>query len=307
MIEILLATYNGEQYIKEQLDSILNQTYRDFRILVRDDGSTDKTIEIIRDYIEKYPKQIELIQDAAVCGGPAQNFFQLTAYAEAQYVMFADQDDFWLAEKLQVMQKKMQELEQQSGEETPILVFCDYKPVDAQLKELDFNSSNSQIAACHLELNRLLVQNYVTGCTVMVNRSLYTKLGAYNKAIEMHDWCAALYAAALGVVYHLPEQLVLYRQHGNNCVGTVNIKSFKYRINKFLDKRTRTSQLRYLAQAKLLYERQKEALSEEKKKVLEEFIAVWDEKRKIKRVRRLLKGKFLKSDLVRVLGQIWYV
>ncbi len=307
MIEILLATYNGEQYVKEQLDSILNQTCQNFKILVRDDGSTDTTVDIIRDYIKNYPQKIELVQDVAVCKSPAKNFFQLVGYAEASYAMFADQDDFWLPEKLEVMQKKMQELEQKHGAETPILVFCDYKPVDGQLQELDFDSSNSQIAACHLELNRLLVQNYVTGCTVMVNRSLYTKLGAYDDAIEMHDWWTALHASALGVAYHLPEQLVLYRQHGSNCVGEVNIKSFKYRINKFLDKRTRTSQLRYLAQAKLLLERQKDALSEEKKQVLESFIRVWDSKYKITRVFRLLKGKFLKSDFVRILGQIWYV
>ena len=307
MIEILLATYNGEKYIRELLDSILNQTFQDFKILVRDDGSTDKTVDIICSYIKRYPEQIELIQDAAVCKRPEKNFFQLIGYAEAPYVMFADQDDIWLPTKLEIMQKNMQELEQNKGTEEPILVFCDYKLVDAQLKELAFDSSNSQIAACHLELNRLLVQNYVTGCTVMVNRSLYQKLGAYDSAIEMHDWWAALHASALGTICHLPEQLVLYRQHGNNCVGEVNIKSFKYRINKFLDKRTRTSQLRYLAQAKLLLERQNKNLNAENKKVLNDFVEVWESENKFKRVYRLLNGRYLKSDLVRVLGQIWYV
>lgn len=307
MIEILLATYNGEKYVKELLDSILNQTYQNFKILVRDDGSTDTTVDIIRDYIKHYPQKIELLQDAAICKRPEKNFFQLIGYAEAPYVMFADQDDVWLPTKLEAMHAKMQELEQNRGKETPTLVFCDYRLVDEQLQELNFDSSNSQIAACHLELNRLLVQNYVTGCTVMVNRSLYTKLGAYDEAIEMHDWWAALHASALGVIHHLPEQFVLYRQHGNNCVGEVNIKSFNYRINKFLDKKTRTAQLRYLAQAKLLLERQNKNLSPDNKKMLKDFIAVWESKCKAKRACRLLKGKFLKSDVVRILGQIWYV
>ena len=307
MIEILLATYNGEKYVKELLDSILNQTYQNFKILIRDDGSTDATLDIISDYLKHYPQKIELLQDAAMCKSPEKNFFQLIGYADAPYAMFADQDDVWLPEKLEIMQKKMQELEQKQGEEVPALVFCDYKLVDGQLHELQFDKSKSQIAACHLELNRLLVQNYVTGCTVMVNKSLYTKLGAYDEAIEMHDWWAALHASALGVIYHLPEQLVLYRQHGNNCVGEVNIKSFKYRINKFLDKRTRTAQLRYLAQAKLLLERQDKNLSPDNKKLLNDFIAVWKSKCKLKRVYRLLRGRYLKSDLVRILGQIWYV
>lgn len=307
MIEILLASYNGEQYIKEQLDSILNQTCQDFRILVRDDGSTDKTVDIIRDYIKRYPEKIELVEDAAVCKRPAKNFFQLVHHAEAPYIMFSDQDDYWLPEKIKKMQEKMQELEQMHGADTPMLVFCDYRTVDKELKTLDFDSSNSQVSACHLELNRLLVQNYVTGCTVMVNRSLYRKMEEYDEAIEMHDWWAALLASALGVLCHLPERLVLYRQHGNNCVGAANIKSFRYRIHKFLDKKTRTSQQRYLAQAKLLLKRQEKNLPAEKKKVLEDFIALWNSKSKLQRVFRLLKGRYLKSDLVRVLGQIWYV
>lgn len=307
MIEILLATYNGELYIKDQINSILNQTYQEFKILVRDDGSTDKTLEIIREYEKKYPKKITLIQDAAVCGSPAKNFFQLMANLEAPYAMFADQDDYWLPTKLERMCGKMQELEKKNGGNMPILVFCDYIPVDKQLKKMKFNSNNSQTVACNLELNRLLVQNYVTGCTVMLNKSLYVKLGTYDDAIEMHDWWAAMHASALGVLYHLPEILVLYRQHGNNCVGEVNIKSFKYRINKFLDKKTRTSQQRYLAQAKLMYERQNEILSEKRKKMLGDFIMVWESKDKLCRIYRLLKGKYLKSDFVRVLGQLWYV
>lgn len=308
MVEILLATYNGGLYLEEQLNSLLDQTYSDIRILVRDDGSTDRTAEIVKHYEQSHSGKVVLLRDGTGCGGPAQNFLRLVSHATAPYIMFADQDDYWFPEKVEKTLQKMKELEQGQGGETPVLVFSDYRPVDEHLEELEFHRENSQIAAFHLELNRLLVQNYVTGCTIMANRSLYKKLGQYDPAMEMHDWWAALYASAAGILYHLPEELMLYRQHGNNCVGAVDVKSFRYRIHKFLDKRTKLSQQRYLAQAECFYRRYAEELGEEENRILKDFMEIWSGKHgKLGRMYRLLKGRYLKSDVVRVLGQLWYV
>ena len=307
MIEIVLATYNGEHYIAEQLDSILQQSYQEFQILVRDDGSTDNTVEILKSYIRRYPEKIRLFTSKERAGGPAQNFFQLMQSTTANYVMFSDQDDVWFPKKIEVMYKTMLQLEKENGKELPILVFSDYRIVDEQLQDMDFDSRNNQIFAYRLDLNYLLVQNYVTGCTAMINKELYQRVGLYDKAIQMHDWWVALIASAMGVIYHLPQQLMLYRQHENNCVGAVNIKSFHYRIHKFLDKKTKLSQQKYVAQAKCFYERYEIYLGGKEKKILQDFIEIWKYKNKWKRMRMLLKGKYLKSDFVRILGQLWYV
>lgn len=307
MIEIVLATYNGEKYLKEQLDSIMCQSCQEFRILVRDDGSVDNTIEIITAYRKKYPEKIKLIASANSGGGAVTNFFQLVEHTTAEYVMFADQDDVWFPNKIEIMYQKMLYLEKIKGKQLPILVFSDYKLVDKKLQDMKFDSRNSQISAYHLTLNRLLVQNYVTGCTVMINKSLSQRFGFYDKSIQMHDWWAALIASAMGVIYHLPQELMLYRQHENNCVGAVNIKSFQYRMHKFLDKKTKLSQQNYLAQAECFYRRYKMYLGTQQKEVLEQFITLWNYKSKWKRIQVLVQGEYLKSDFVRVLGQLWYV
>ena len=95
-VDILLAAYNGGKYIAEQIDSILAQTYQDFRLIIRDDASTDNTVMIIDEYAAKYPDKIWVVHDDAVCKSATKNFFQLLTYAEADYVMFSDQDDYWL-------------------------------------------------------------------------------------------------------------------------------------------------------------------------------------------------------------------
>ena len=307
MIEIVLATYNGEHYLTEQLESVLQQSYQEFQILIRDDGSTDNTVNIIKSYVEQYPEKIRLIESNTTAGGAANNFFQLMNYATAEYVMFCDQDDVWLPNKIEVMYQTMLQLEKEHGNQTPILVFSDYRLVDKDLKELDFDSRNNQISEYRLDLNHLLVQNYVTGCTVMINKKLCQRVGLYDEVIQMHDWWVAIMASAMGVIYHLPQPLMLYRQHGNNCVGAVNIKSFHYRIHKFLDKKTKLSQQKYVAQAKCFYQRYESFLEQKEKKILQDFIQLWNNKSKWRRMKLLLQGKYLKSDFVRILGQLWYV
>lgn len=307
MVDVLLATYNGEKYIREQLDSILSQTYQDFKILIRDDGSSDSTLSIIEEYKKQYPNKIYLKQDDVKCGSSAKNFFQLTRYATSNYVMYADQDDFWLPNKIEITLNKMLEIEKENGENTPTLVFTTYKAVGETLQDLEVNESKTQIAAYNLELNRLLVQNYVTGCLMMVNRALYCNMGEFDERILMHDWWAALYASANGVICHVPNIVMLYRQHGNNCVGVVEIKSMKYRIRKILDKDTKNAQYYYRNQAECFYERYKEQLDDTICNTLEEFLSIYETKSKVKRIKKLLKGKFLKSDSVRILGQLWYI
>ena len=305
MVDIVMATYNGALYIREQLDSILNQTYKDFRVYIRDDGSKDDTVNIIKDYQTRYPEKIFLIADSVKCGSSRSNFIQAMKSTTAEYVMFSDQDDYWLPEKIQHTLDKMTEMENRIGAEKPILVFGSYKPADENLNEKKDNPKNRQEAAYKLEFSNLLVQNYVQGCLMMVNRTLANCMGGYDDAILMHDWWAALIAAGGGAIEHIDEIMMLYRQHGDNVVGCVNVKSLKYRLNKMFDPKTRNSYKAILKQAMLLQHRCSDIMTDDNRKLLEEYIGLY-RKGKIGRVLGLIRGDYLKSDFVRILGQIWY-
>lgn len=306
MVDILLATYNGELFIKEQLESLINQTYKDIRIIIRDDGSIDNTINIIESYARKYSSFITVIKDDKKCGSAESNFMEILKYAQSDYAMFCDQDDVWLPEKVELTLNKMIEIESTEGDK-PILVFSTYKIVDSDLNPIYMDEKNNQIAAYNLEFNRLLVQNYVTGCLIMMNKKLYKLLGEYEHGIMMHDWWAALVASSLGVIYHIKDITMLYRQHANNVVGAVNIKSTKYRISKLFDKRSRFSHLLYLKQALILKSRYYHTMDCKNKTILDKFISIFNYKNKIKRIIMLLYGRYTKSDFVRVIGQCWFI
>lgn len=306
MIDIVMATYNGEKYIREQLDSILNQTCRDIRVIVRDDGSKDGTVGIVREYAAKHPETVVLVQDDAKCGSSRSNFMQAMKYATADYIMFSDQDDFWLPDKVQGTFDRMLAIEREIGRDKPVLVFGSYRPVDEALNDLGGNAADRQEAAYKLGFTNLLVQNYVNGCLMMVNRALADMMGDYDDAILMHDWWAALIAAGCGRVEHIDRVQMLYRQHGGNVVGSVNVRSFRYRLRKLTDPTTREASQCYLRQARLLMARCGQRFPEDHRRELEQFIALYD-KNKLGRVVGLVRGNYLKSDLVRVLGQIWYI
>lgn len=306
MIDVVIATYNGEKYLKEQLDSILGQTYKDIHIICRDDGSTDRTVDIIREYEAEYPEIVSLITDDVKCGSSCSNFMQALKHTTAEYVMFSDQDDYWLKDKIRHTLDRMKTIESRVGCNKPVLVFGSYQPVDEKLNPLKDNIKSRQEAAYKLDFTNLLVQNYVHGCLMMVNRTLADMMGDYNKHILMHDWWGALIAAGGGAVEHIDEVMMLYRQHGDNVVGSVNVKSFQYRMRKVLDPETKKASKLYMEQARLLYKRNKNDLTDEHRRELKAFIKLF-QKPKFVRVIELVRGNYLKSDLVRVLGQIWYI
>lgn len=307
MIEILLATYNGEKYLREQLDSLINQTYENIRILIRDDGSIDQTEKIIDEYMKEYPDKVYRVIDNIKCGSAVSNFMELTKSATADYIMYCDQDDYWFPEKVEISLKWMKRIEGETGKTCPILVFGDYEQVNEKLEKIECKGFANQIDGYHLELNRLLVQNYVTGCLMMINKPLYLLMGEYRKEILMHDWWAALIASSMGIIYHFPQKLMYYRQHNDNVVGAVNVKSWKYRIEKFLDKKTKYMKNLYERQAACFLNCYFFDLKEDERIQMQNFISISKNRNKMKRIYLLNKGKFLKSDFIRILGQYWYV
>lgn len=306
MIDILVATYNGERYLGAQLDSLLGQTEKDIRILIRDDGSTDRTPEIIANYVQRYPEMFSVGANTSKIRGPVGNFMALTRAASADCVMYCDQDDVWYPEKAEKTRKAMTSAERRWGRQTPILVYSNYETVGEDLTPLPVDERKNQVYRPHLAFNRLLVQNYVTGCTMMANRALYQKAIAMDAEILMHDWWFALYAGALGKIVHLDEKLMAYRQHRDQCVGATDVKSLRYRLAKFKDPATRDKKNDYYRQAQAFKAHYGKDLPADQAQILNDFLAI-PAKNKWGRMAALVRGRYFKSDFFRILGQFYYI
>jgi glycosyltransferase involved in cell wall biosynthesis len=221
-VDILLATYNGARYLPAQLDSLLRQTYTQWRVLAHDDGSTDDTLQILRHYASRHPERIVLVHDEILCGSACNNFAHLLGLAEANYVAFCDQDDVWLPQKLQLSMAQLRAAEQESNAQTPLAVFTDLMVVDEGLVELapSFWAFQGLSPSLAQSLSNLAVRNCVTGCTMVMNRAAVTASLPVLPSAYMHDWwCALSVLAQGGKVVPCRQATVLYRQHGGNSVG----------------------------------------------------------------------------------------
>lgn len=226
-VQVLLSSYNGEKFIKEQIDSILAQKEISVQLLVRDDGSTDKTVEILKRYEETYDN-IRVLYGENL--GVIDSFFTLIEEAgDVDYIAFADQDDVWLSEKLV---RAVCMLEEQN-EEIP-LVYCSAKQlVDEQLNPI---ASAIKYHNVRTEFGNALVENMCTGCTCVTNRSMLQLLkGKKPDFTIMHDFWIYLVGTCFGKVVYDGQSYILYRQHGNNELGAASslLESYKRRIKNF--------------------------------------------------------------------------
>ena len=236
-IAILMATYNGEKYICQQIDSILSQTCKDWELYIHDDGSTDNTIAVVESYVEKYPNKIHLI-DGKSTGGAKYNFFYMFGQVEAPYYMTCDQDDVWLDKKIELTYDKMLTIENKA--DVPCLVYTELRVVDSELNTIADTMSGYQSLDCHKRtINQFILQNSVTGCTMMVNRALRDKMLRITNIDNtiMHDWWAALVAAQFGKTAFIDEPTILYRQHGDNSLGALGINKLSYIVRRVWQKK----------------------------------------------------------------------
>ncbi len=220
MIDILMSTYNGSRFVAEQIRSIMGQTYSAFRLLIRDDGSSDKTVEIVRDLAVAEPR-ISLIEDNGTNLGAPGSFMRLVESTTSPYFMFADQDDVWLPQKIELSYAKIREMSSEFGDDKPLLVFTDLKVVDQHLAEISPSLWSLQKLDPHLcrDWKRLLAQNVVTGCTIIANRAAARASLPFALQEMMHDHWLAVNAAKAGQLDFLTDPTVLYRQHSANVEG----------------------------------------------------------------------------------------
>jgi glycosyltransferase involved in cell wall biosynthesis len=221
VVEVLLATYNGELYLREQIDSILGQDYANLRVLARDDGSTDGTVAILGEYAVQFPSRFRVLPATTPTGHAKWNFLELLKASTADYVCFADQDDVWIPEKVTLSLRAMEGLAAHYRGSLPLLVFTNVRVVDRELKtQIESQWRHHKVNVKRMStFPRLLGQNIVTGCTAMLNRPLAQLALSMPEEAILHDHWVALLAAAFGASRGLEQQTVLYRQHDNNVMG----------------------------------------------------------------------------------------
>ena len=222
-IDILLATYNGEEYINEQIDSILNQTYSNFRLLISDDNSTDKTLEILRDY-EKKDDRIKVFENKEN-KGVVKNFEFLLKKVESDLYMLSDQDDVWYENKIEETYRKLKE-------DDADLVFTDLEVVDEKLNTI--YSSMNNYKGLTRKINKTIgsyklvyLYNVITGCTIL-SKKKYIKdiLPLPNDTKNLlHDMWIGLVISLKGKISYLNKPTIKYRQHGTNEIGTKKVSS----------------------------------------------------------------------------------
>lgn len=232
MVTILMATFNGAEYLADQLDSILAQSFQDWELIIRDDCSSDRTVAIIEKYVEA-DSRIKFLPLAGNHGSVTINFSVLFDYARTlntPYVMFSDQDDIWKKDKIERFLNFIQKQERKLKPSFPILVYGGVEYVDAEAQVIPQELRMPD----ELDFNNLLTENHAYGCTMILNRALMERVGHIPESAENHDYWVALVACALGKAILNPEKLIGYRQHANNVSGNVHRNRLSSRLNRYI-------------------------------------------------------------------------
>lgn len=235
-VQILLATCNGEKYLREQLESLRNQTYGDWECLISDDCSADSTLDIINEYCEMDSRFI-LVSKGHRYYSASYNFLHLLSVSNADYILFCDQDDYWLSNKVEMLVDKI--IEESRGESNiPICVFSDARIVNSNLEPYisDSFQSTLELDAKNVELLDLMTSNVVQGCASVINRKLVEIVvdSSDFAYFPVYDWFFGAIAKSQGKLVYIPDRLHLYRQHDSNSVGahkSTIIKWIKNLIN----------------------------------------------------------------------------
>ncbi len=208
MIEIFLSVYNGEEYLEKQLDSLISQDYGDIIITVRDDGSTDRSAEIIGRYIEKYPRKIRRITTHTVSCSESTSFSELmknAVSANDTYYAFCGRGDIWKPNKLTDQMGKMMVMELPECFHTPHLVCCDAE-MGAEIPSV---SAYKNLRNDKFSLKHALAECPVIGGSCLIDRAMLSLCANMPETADYGQWIA-MTAAAFGETGYIPGKYVQY-------------------------------------------------------------------------------------------------
>lgn len=276
-IDILMATYNGEKYLAEQLDSIINQTYHNWNLLIRDDNSTDRTLEIIQDY-QKKDNRIKLLKDNKGNLGIVKNFEELLKNSESEFIMFSDQDDIWIENKLDMYLKMIEKIKNKG-----FMIHSDAILFDKNKSNILKDTFISK-KAINKGLENVFFNYFVQGATILISKEIKNFILPFPKEVYLHDRYIHLISELFFERIFVNEALIYYRQHGDNQIGARNT------IRELLSKRYFDERDRQLI--KIIYNKYGSLLTDDKKKLIEEYFKITDiKKNRFNRFLNLKKSK----------------
>ena len=225
-------------------------------------------------YSSRCSEKFQCVEEYSGQLGSKASFAKLLEHSSSDYIMFCDQDDIWSPDKVKLTLEKMLELENMYGKDVPLLVHTDAKVVDGALNVIaeSFWAYQNVYPKNRETINRLLVQNVITGCTVMINKALADLALPISDDAVMHDWWLALVASAFGRIGHVDQPTMLYRQHGGNVIGAKRWNGSFVLKNLFgNDGQVREGILNAQKQARAFLVRYQNKLPDDKRIVVESY------------------------------------
>ena len=209
LVSIAMTSYNGSKFIEKQLNSLCNQTYKNFEVVICDDCSTDETVQIISKFKEKL--KINLIENQKNLG-MVKNFEKSISLCKGEFIALCDWDDIWLPQKIEILVSKI---------ENYSLVFSDAALIDSNdnVIQNSFRKYSKIKTISGKPLLHLFFANYVTGCMTLFTRELAQKSIPIPDGERFHDWWIATVATKVHGIKAIDDKLILYRQHSSNEVG----------------------------------------------------------------------------------------
>ena len=219
-VDILMATYNGAKYIESQILSLFFFFYKDWRLIVHDDGSKDDTVEIIKKYAA-IDSRVAVIEDELRFGDAGKNFLHLLQFSTADYIMFCDQDDIWFDNKIEL---QLEAIKKRNNRIPQVVYSNSYVWIANEgikgLATLTFPKNTNQF---------LFLNSGMQGCVAIFNKAMRDVMVSYNGRLAMHDHILHLSGLCLGEVEYIPACLMLYRNHENNVTGATSTSSTNIR------------------------------------------------------------------------------
>lgn len=301
-VTIIMATYNGEKYLEEQIESILSSTYREFKLYIVDDGSKDSTMELLNRYKMRYPDIIHISRNETNMG-VTLNFLNAINKTTSEYIMLCDQDDVWKKDKITRTLKRMKQMEVQFGKEMPVAVFTDAYVADSSLNIIHESFFRSgRLNPGLTDLSHMLMENKLIGCTVMINGAVRKILQSkpLPKHARFHDGWLGLIAASFGKISFIPEPTLFYRQHEANVVG--NRGFYAYMLDRISNlKRQKEALTALQTQAREFADLYRDYFDGRKLDLIVRFSNLSKESF-IKRRLLILRYGYLKSGIIRNIG-----
>jgi len=227
LVSIILSTYNGEQYIKTQLESLINQTYKNIEIIITDDASLDTTLEILKTYANKYAN-IFLLQHSNNVGY-IKNFERGIKKAKGNFIALSDQDDWWYPEKIEELMNAIKNYD---------LVYCDSFFVDKNLQPMNTRFSKIKNMISEKKTISLIIDNSVSGHAMLFKKSLFNSAYPFPETLP-HDWWLAFVATTGNGIKYIDKALVKYRHHDSNLIASSSKKVKNIRKNRIEARRKR--------------------------------------------------------------------